>query len=279
MSLEVLKELQGELEAGRSAVLVSIISFRGSVPRKDHPRALFLKDGRQSGTVGGGCLDGQARSLAGELFERGGSLRRSHTLDVENAQEAGLHCGGSVELEGRRFDDLPEDRALLEELLADPELVPPRLFVFGGGHVGLASARLAHGVGFAVSVIDDRVAFANSERFPFAEACVSGPPEAADELPTLGARDAIFIMTRAHQQDLGVLEWACGTGAGHIGLLGSTRKRDSLLRLLVEHGYSLESLEGRFHSPVGVEIGAATPEEIGLAAVAELVNFRRGASA
>jgi len=277
MSLSVLELLQAELEAGRTAVLVALVAFQGSVPRKDHPLALFTGDGRQHGTVGGGCLDGLARELARKTMEHGGTRRAARDLAGEEAEDSGLLCGGQVELEAERFDPGEEALARVGRRLADPALRPPRLLVFGGGHVGLATARFAHAVGFVVSVLDDREAYANPERFPFAERCLAGPVERADEVPALTAADAILVATRGHAHDLEAMDWASRTGAGYIGLLGSARKRGKILDALHARDAPVENLERRLHSPVGLAIGALTAEEIALASVAQLVAFRRGA--
>ncbi|MCP4547377.1 MAG: hypothetical protein GY835_13045 [bacterium] len=276
MSLIVLQTLLRELEEGRSAVLISVTGFRGSVPRKDFPRLAVLADGRQIGTIGGGRLDGLGLEMAARLQDRGGELADELVLDVETGQDAGLYCGGKVEIAGRCFTPVAEDMAVIRELLADPDLTPPRLLLFGGGNVALSAAVAAHAIGFGVSVIDDREDFASRQRFPFAESCLAGSVESASNLPPLSARDAVFIMTRSHDHDLEAMDWVCGCAAGYIGLLGSRRKRARILEMLAERGRPVAGLEGRFRSPVGVEVAAETPEEIGLAAAVELIAFRRG---
>ena len=277
MSQRILEAVLAELEAGRPAVLARITDFRGSVPRKDSPYYAFFTDGRQLGTVGGGCLDVFAQRLAAQVMEQGGSLTGEQHLDSEDAQESGLICGGRVTVEARRLEAGAQDRALLQAMLADPAVQPPRLLVFGGGHVGLAAARIAHEAGFAVSVIDDREEYASALRFPFAERCLAGEVSRAGELPALGGRDAVLIATRGHAYDLEALAWALRCQAGFIGLLGSRRKRDVIARKLIEMGIGADEFQSRCRCPVGLEIGAVTPEEIAVAAVAQLIAFRRDA--
>jgi len=277
MSQKVLDRLLEELEAGRPAALVSVISFRGSVPRKDYPRTLFVDAGLQIGTVGGGCVDGFARRLAAQVLAEGGTLRRGQDLDNDDAEESGLVCGGHLELEAKRYEPTEENIASARALLDDPTFSAPRLFVMGCGHVGLATAQFASQVGWAVTVLDDRDTYSNPERFPFAEACIVGPIDAGCQWLPAGQGDAVVIATRGHQHDLEGLAWASRTHAGYIGLLGSIRKRQLILDKLAELGAPVDSLEGRFHSPVGSAIGALTADEIGLSVVAELVAFRRDA--
>jgi len=277
MSEKILTRLRDELLAGRSAVLVSVIAFQGSVPRKDHPRQLHMEGGECLGTVGGGCVDGFALTMARRAFASDSPLRETHHLDGEDAEESGLLCGGSLELEAERFEPGERDLARIDALLADPGLRPPRLYLFGGGHVGLAAARFADAVGFGVLVHDDRADYASDSRFPFAVARDFGPVEVANRWPAPEAGDAILVATRGHRFDLEALRWAVSRKAGYLGLLGSVRKRAMLVDALVREGAEPEKLEGRLHCPVGLAIGAVSAEEIALAAAAELVAYRRGA--
>jgi xanthine dehydrogenase accessory factor len=277
MSFEILNRLREELEEGRSAVLVSVTAFQGSVPRKDHPRQLFLSDGGRQGTVGGGCVDGFAQTLARRVFAEGGRLVETYRLDGDDAEAAGLLCGGSLELEVELHEPGPAALERVREMLADPGLRPPRLTVFGGGHVGLSVARFAHAVGFTVQVHDDRDSFVSEQRFPFASRRLSGPVATADAFPPSEVADAVLVATRGHRQDLEALRWAARSEAGYLGLLGSVRKRSLLLETLAAEGHDPVRLAARLRCPVGLAIGALTAEEIGLAAAAELVAYRRGA--
>ena len=274
----LLEHLRGELVAGRPAVLVSVIAFRGSVPRKDSPRALFLSDGRQLGTVGGGCVDGAARSLALRALAAGGRLADTLELDGEDADRSGFVCGGMLEFEAERFDPGAAAVARVEALLADPALRAPRLYLFGGGHVGLAIARFADATGWRVRVHDDRPEYADAERFPFAEARLTGPLTAVAAGPPPAPADAVVVATRGHHLDLAALRWAVQQEAGYLGLLGSARKRALLEATLRQEGVPAAAF-ARLACPIGLAIGALSAEEIALAAVAELVAYRRGALA
>lgn len=276
MSLTLLERLRDELLSGRSAVLVSVTGFRGSVPRKDHPRQLFFAAGGSAGTVGGGCVDGFALELARRAFAGEQRLTERYHLDGEDAESSGLLCGGRIDLAAERFDPGEEALAGVAALLADPALLPPRLYIFGGGHVGLSAARFADAVGFRVHVHDDRESFVSETRFPFAASRLSGPVAAAEAWPALAAADAILVATRGHSKDLEALRWAARQEAGYLGLLGSARKRELLRTALIEEGVDAASLSRRLRCPVGLAIGALSAEEIALAAVAELVAYRRG---
>jgi len=271
MIRRVLLRLREELAEGRAAVMVSVVDWQGSVPRKDRPRMAFFEDGKVAGTVGGGRIDRRAGEMAASCA--GEPLREEILLDAEAGSEGELACGGRVTLEAQRF--APADLARVDELLADPALEPPRLLVFGGGHVGLAASRLAAEAGWAVHVVDDRPDYSDPARFPFAADTASGPPEAAARWEPVAEKDALLIATRGHRQDEEALAWAMRTSAGYIGMLSSTRKKAKLLASLEAAGAPVSSLEGRFHSPVGLSIGAETVEEIAVAIVAELISWRR----
>ncbi len=146
----------------------------------------------------------------------------------------------------------------------------------GGGHVSLATGKLAREVGFEVIAIDDRPEFASPERFPFARA-VHVLPEFKDFAETcgIGPEHYIVIATRGHSYDRECLGQAMRTTAHYVGMIGSKRKRDGIYGFLRSEGFP-ETDFSRVHSPIGLEIGAETPEEIAVSIVAELVAARRG---
>ena len=155
---------------------------------------------------------------------------------------------------------------------------PFRAFVFGGGHVGRETAKLALEVGFRVAVVEDRPEFADAGRFPGAEGILlSSLREDACAAflaaRDIGSRDALVILTRGHAFDRDVLAASLGTRAGYIGMIGSKSKRAAVYASLVEAGAPPGHLEA-VHSPIGLPIGAQTPVEIAVSIVAELINWR-----
>ena len=150
----------------------------------------------------------------------------------------------------------------------------PTAYLFGGGHVGLCTGRAAAMVGFRVSVADDRPEFANRERFPDAhEIRVLEHFAQAFEGVVVGQQDYIVILTRGHLHDKTVLAQALGTPAGYIGMIGSRKKRDAIFEALGNEGVSPADIN-RVHSPIGLAIGAETPEEIAVSIVAEMIQHR-----
>jgi xanthine dehydrogenase accessory factor len=149
--------------------------------------------------------------------------------------------------------------------------------VFGAGHVGLGVYRVARIAGFEVMVADDRDTYANRERFPEAKEILTGDMDSILARLSPSAASFVVIATRGHRDDMRVLRWAVGTPARYVGMLGSRRKVLTIFRTLREEGIDAAALE-RVYAPVGLDIGAATPEEIAVAVVAELIACRRRAA-
>jgi len=179
-------------------------------------------------------------------------------LNNEASYDNGLICGGTL------------------EVFVEPILPQPTLWIFGGGHISIALAQTAHTAGFAIGIVDDREQFANRERFPMAKEIFVSFDEAFARLrPT--PVDYLVIVTRGHRDDMRVLAWAASTQARYIGMIGSRRKVLSVYEALEREGIPAEQLD-RVHAPVGLEIGALTPEEIAISITAELISVRRDAA-
>ena len=158
--------------------------------------------------------------------------------------------------------------------LLEPICVPDTVVLFGAGHVSQAVAALTRVVGFRTIVRDDRAEFANRQRFPTADAVEVIP--SFDEALTgldIDADAYLVIVTRGHSHDGTVLALSLASNAGYIGMIGSRRKRDTIYRNMRARGFTPRDLE-RVHSPIGLSIGADTPEEIAVSIVAELIKIR-----
>lgn len=159
-------------------------------------------------------------------------------------------------------------------VLAEPLSGPVTVHVAGAGHVGLATAHLACFAGFDVVVLDDRLEFANADRFPQARE-VRVVENYTSCLTALTPDDYVVIVTRGHLHDRDVLAQALRTEAGYIGMIGSRSKRDAIYASLRDEGFTQADID-RVYSPIGLSIGADTPEEIGISIVAELIAVRAG---
>lgn len=244
--------------AGRKCALATIIDAQGSIPSHECAKLLVRDDGSFVGTVGGGCVEAQVWAAAREVMETGRPKRLSFNLGQDTAYENGLICGGEL------------------EVFLEPVFPEPRVFIFGAGHISKSLSKIASLAGFATVVVDDRDTYANRERFPEAERVLAGAYE--ELIPALEINESSFIVivTRGHRDDLRVLRRAVETPARYIAMVGSKRKVIALAKQLESEGVTAEAFE-RVHAPMGLEIGAVTPEEIAVSVVAEMIAVRRNA--
>jgi xanthine dehydrogenase accessory factor len=252
--MDIFEEIVSLRKSGRRGALATIVQTNGSIPSYESARMLVRDDGTIAGTVGGGCVEADVWAAAKEVIDNEQPRKMTFNLNHEAAFDAGLICGGTV------------------EIFVEPILPLPTLYVFGGGHVSTALARVAHQAGFLIGVVDDREAFANAERFPMADE-IFATFEGAFEKLQPNSSSYIVIVTRGHKDDMRVLQWAVETEARYIGMIGSKRKALSVFKALQKEGMPADKFE-RVHSPVGLEIGAITPEEIAVSITAELIAAR-----
>ena len=244
--------------AGERGALATIVHTNGSIPSYESSRMLVREDGSIAGTIGGGCVEAEVWAAAKEVIQVEQPRKMTFNLNHEAAYDAGLICGGTL------------------EVFVEPILPQPVLYIFGGGHVSSAVARVASGAGFSIGVIDDRESFANPERFPMAHDIHTSYERAFQELKP-NASSYLLIVTRGHKDDMRVLAWAVRTDARYIGMIGSKRKVLSVYKALEKEGYSTAEFD-RVHAPVGLDIGALSPEEIAVSIAAELIAVRRNAT-
>jgi len=255
--IDLFEEIVRMRRAGQRGALATIVHTNGSIPSYESSRMLVREDGTIAGTVGGGCVEADVWAAAKEVIRTEQPRKMTFNLNHEASYDAGLICGGTL------------------EIFVEPILPQPMLYLFGGGHVATAVARIAHQAGFAIGIVDDRNTFANAERFPMAAEIHISYEEAFAKIHP-NASTYMVIVTRGHKDDMRVLDWAVATPARYIGMIGSRRKVVSVYKALEKEGHSLEKFE-RVHAPVGLEIGALTPEEIAVSITAELIAVRRNA--
>jgi xanthine dehydrogenase accessory factor len=254
---EVLEAALRAEEQGEPAALVTVVSTRGSTPQKAGARMLVHADGRLVGTIGGGCLEAEMTRRARQAIEDRRVQLASYDLTPDEAGEDGLVCGGTM------------------QVFIEPVEGTPVLCLFGAGHVAQPLARMASACGFRVEVADDRAKFANAERFPEADLLVVDDFPAAAGRMTLGPNTFAVVVTRGHKGDAEALEALLQHDLRFVGLLGSRAKTVHIFAALAETGVSNERLAA-VHAPLGLEIGAQTPDEIAVSILAEMVAVRRG---
>jgi xanthine dehydrogenase accessory factor len=253
--MDLFEEIVRMRRAGQRGALATIVHTSGSIPSYESSRMLVREDGSSHGTVGGGCVEADVWAAAREVMHKEAPRKLVFHLNNEATYDNGLICGGTV------------------EIFIEPILPQPILYLFGGGHVSTAVAKAAQAVGFGVGVIDDREAFANSQRFPMAQEIYTSYDDAFAKLQP-NPSSYLVIVTRGHKEDMRVLAWAVRTSARYVGMIGSRRKVLSVYKALEKEGYTMEEFE-RVYAPMGLDIGALSPEEIAVSIVAELVAVRR----
>jgi xanthine dehydrogenase accessory factor len=256
--MDIFEEIIRMRRAGRRGALATIVHTNGSIPSYESSRMLVRDDGTIAGTIGGGCVEAEVWAAAKEVINAEQPRKMTFNLNHEAEYDAGLICGGTL------------------EVFVEPILPQPTLYVFGAGHVSTAVSRIAHQAGFAIAVIDDREAFANAERFPMASEIHTSFEDSFEKIQP-NSSSYLLIVTRGHKDDMRVLAWALTTDARYMGMIGSKRKVLSVYKALEKEGFAPEKFE-RVHAPVGLEIGALSPEEIAVSIVAELIAVRRNAT-
>jgi xanthine dehydrogenase accessory factor len=218
-SADVLAAALAARQARRTAVLATVVEATGSTPQRAGAKLLLDANGRAVGTVGGGQVEARVLEAAGALLAPGAPAQRLVTWAL--ARDLGMACGGEMKVFLERLE--PAERLLL----------------FGAGHLGRALCAVAAGLGFEVTVVDGREAWASPSRFP-------------------GAATSCVVATHTHQEDETVVRALLATPARFVGMVGSARKRDAILGRLRQAGVGEADL-GRLRTPVGLAIGAVTP--------------------
>ena len=253
--MDLFEEIVRMRKAGLRGALATIVHTNGSIPSYESSRMLVRDDGSIVGTIGGGCVEADVWAAAKEVMAKESPRKMTFHLNNEASYDNGLICGGTL------------------EVFVEPILPQPVAYIFGGGHISVALARSASAAGFAIVVIDDREQFANAERFPMAQELYTSYDDAFARLSP-SASSYLVIVTRGHRDDMRVLAWAVRTRARYIGMIGSKRKVLSVYQALEKEGYAPEEFTP-VYAPMGLEIGALSPEEIAVSITAELVAVRR----
>jgi xanthine dehydrogenase accessory factor len=254
--MDIYEEIVQLRRDGRRGAVATIVNVRGSIPSFKTAKMLVRDDGSIVGTIGGGCVEAEVWQAAREVMESEKPRTLSFNLNQDPKYDTGLLCGGTL------------------DIFIEPVLPPALLYIFGAGHVSVNLYKVAKDAGFEVIVVDDRAAYANRERFPESKEVIAEDFDQAMARLTPNESSYVVIVTRGHRDDMRVLRWAVQTPARYIGMIGSKRKTVAVFRELTKEGLSPELFE-RVHAPVGLDIGAITPEEIAVAIAAELIATRR----
>lgn len=251
-SAQLARAVARVLEEGAAAVLATLVEG----PRGVGAKVLLGEEGARTGTTGEEALD---EALAGHARAFLDSRAEALTLRVGEFAPA--------------LGEWREARVMFERV--EPE---PRVVVCGAGHVGASLARLAHAVGYRVTLLDDRADFVSRERFPEQGIELIAATNWTDPLKEIignGRGVHVAVVTRGHNEDEECMRAVLRARPDYVGMIGSRRRTNIVLARLREAGFDDESLN-QVRAPIGLDLGAVSPEEVALSALAEIVAHRRG---
>lgn len=257
--MDIFEEIVELRRAGRRGALATIVHAHGSIPSFESAKMLVRDDGTIAGTIGGGCVEAEVWQAAREVMEEERPRNLTFNLNHDPKYDTGLVCGGTL------------------EIYLEPILPVQTLYLFGAGHVSGNVYRVARMTGFEVVVVDDRESYANRKRFPEAKDVYADDFDRVLSQLAPNHSSYLVIVTRGHRDDMRVLRWAVETPAKYIGMIGSQRKVIAIYKQLEKEGIAPEKL-ARVYAPIGIDIGAITPEEIAVAIVGEMIAIRRGST-
>ncbi len=252
---EIINRILEISRRGRSCVVATVVASSGSSPRKIGARMLVCDDAAAFGTVGGGGLEKLAIGDALAALKKKTSFLKTYSLKKGDGLQV---CGGEVSI---YYD-----------------VVSPRrhLVIAGGGHIGMSLSLIAKLLGYEVTIVDNRKEYASRNRFPHADHVICGRYEVALPKAAVDETTAIVIVTHGHLHDAVALRLALKSKAGYIGMIGSRAKIAHIFSQMRRLGFSPARLK-QVHTPIGLDIGAESPEEIAVAIAAELIKEYRQA--
>jgi xanthine dehydrogenase accessory factor len=240
---------------GRPVALATVVRARGAVPRHAASKMLVLADGQTVGTVGGGEVESLSVEAAKAAIHDGQARLETFSLAGPDQDEAVGVCGGEM------------------EVFIEPILPPPTVLVLGCGHVGQAVAHLAKWLGFRVVVSDDREELCTPEHFPDADLYLPGEVAAVLSHTPIDSQTYVVSVTRGYPYDVAAVPILLETEVPYIGVIGSQRRWAMAVKELRALGIAQEALD-QIHAPIGLYLGAETPEEIALSIMAEVLASR-----
>ena len=243
-------------KSGEPAAFAIVIKIEGSTPRKTGTKMVVLKDGKTVGTLGGGDLEKRVVEEAMDVIKQGQPRIASFALDIEKGK-LDMMCGGKLDV-------------YIEPILPDEKLV-----IFGAGHITRSLAPLMKGAGFQVSVVEDSPDLLQMDKFPETEDLILTDMEQfARDLPS-DPRTYLVLLSRGFARDKAILSQLIQKDFKYIGMIGSLRKINTMKEDLQKEGIPEEAFS-KLKAPIGLDIGAETPEEIAISIAAEIVAVKKG---
>ena len=251
----ILAEITAALEGGPPVLVATVIAAPD--PSLVGGKILIRPDGSEIGDLGVAALDAFIKEEAPDAFRR----HAVETLYFDN--------------QGGRTRRLDSGEGAAYQVMLEVHERPATLLIIGGGHIGKALATIGNLCGFSVEIIDDRPEYANADRFPEADRITCGRFDEVLDGYQIDPNTYVVCVTRGHKHDETSLRLVAASSAAYVGMIGSKRRVGAVLQHLVEEGVDPHAI-GRVRTPIGLDIGAETPEEIGVAIMAEIIQARRG---
>lgn len=264
--IDRMKELQ---DSGAPFALITVIAASDSTPQKIGSNMIVEAQGRIIGTIGGGPVEKMVLDRAFEMLKNGenaslleyslDSLKKEEKTSLKKRIDTGAICGGKMSIFIQCF------------------FPPAKLLIAGGGHIASSLYNIAKEMDMAITIVDNRKEFASKDRYPRATVISGDYIETFSKIP-MASPTYIVILTHGHRFDQDVLDAVASRdwkNIRYVGMIGSRSKVGTIIRRLKDKGNDVEKLE-RVHSPIGLDIGAATPQEIAVAIMAEIIGIRRG---
>ena len=307
---EIADRLLARLDAGERLAVATAVSIDGSAPRTVGTSMAVTDDGTVIGSISGGCVEGAVYESCRQVLDDGAAQLDTFGFSDETAFEVGLSCGGRIEVLARLVtaDDVVTVAALREaaagreavahvvvgpvrtgDVVASPDdceglrvfsersVPPPRLLVFGAVEFAVALCNAGAVLGYRVTVCDPRPVFLTRERFPAAEQVVVEWPPNYLARTEIDERTVVAVLSHDERFDADLVAAALASPAVYVGAMGSRTTHDRRVASLRERGVDEEAL-ARLHSPIGLDLGASTPEETAVSILAEVLAVRSGAS-
>lgn len=249
MEYALLEKLTTEVKANRKAALVTLVEEQGSSPGKQGFMMAVFEDGSTAGTVGGGGLENKAREYALLCMNEGKS--KLFELELADTGELHMQCGGRASIFIKVF------------------MAKDRLVIAGGGHIALELHKLGKLLDFHTVIMEDRVEYGNTERFPGCDIHVGDIGECMREYH-FDNNCYVVIVTRGHESDAAALKAAIGRGAGYVGMIGSRKKTKHVFDQLLSEGCEKTDLEA-VYAPIGLKLGGDSAAEIALSILSEIM--------
>jgi len=248
---EIFNDLKTVIEQGIPSVMCVVIATEGSTPRKTGSKMLVFEDGSIKGTIGGGSIEWQVTQDALQVISGGNPF--SKRFHLEN--DLKMQCGGTM------------------EIYFEPIGCKPKLYIFGGGHIGKALAGYASGLGFRPFVFDQREGIFESWNFPGVETQTGNYLQLIDSLE-FDKNTYVVIVTPKHEFDESILYATALKEYAYLGMIGSKRKVEEVTKKAIENKLLTPEIISRIDMPIGIPFAAETPAEIAISIVAKLIDVK-----